>query len=216
MTKTITRRVTFASGALSLEGVLHLPETTPPPDLPAARAPGVVVCHPHPLYGGDMENNVVVAACETLVARGCAALRFNFRGVGGSDGAFDDGRGEQDDLRAALNCLAEQPEVDAKRLGLIGYSFGAMVAAEVASGALRALGLVSPPLSFADLRIAWGCPALVLGGDADPIAPADRLRVVAEQPAVELRIVPGADHSWWGFEGELGEALGEFFSRHFG
>ncbi len=207
MTQTTARDVTFACGELTLEGALHLPASTP--------APGVVVCHPHPQMGGDMENNVVLAACGALVDRGFAALRFNFRGAGRSDGAFDQGEGERDDVRAALRHLASLPEVDAKRSGLIGYSFGAMVAAEVAGGHLRALALVSPPVSFADLRVAWGCPALVLGGDQDPIAPADRLRVAAGGPGVELHIVSGADHSWGGFEDELGEALGEFFARHF-
>ena len=94
MVQTTTSHLTFQSGDLSLEGVLHLPAVTP--------APGVVVCHPHPQYGGDMENNVVVAACDWLADRACAALRFNFRGVGESDGAFDQGAGERDDVRAAL------------------------------------------------------------------------------------------------------------------
>jgi alpha/beta superfamily hydrolase len=200
-----TRRLTFPCGDLSLEGVLHLPAAAP--------APGVVVCHPHPQYGGDMENNVVVAACRALAGRGIAALRFNFRGTGGSDGAFDQGQGERDDARAALASLSDLPEVDAKRIGLIGYSFGAMVAAEVAGGHLRGLALISPPLAFGDLRVDWGCPALVLGGGQDPIAPADRLGVVAGRAGVESRVVSGADHSWWGFEDELDEALGEFFER---
>lgn len=206
MTQLTSRALRFASGELSLEGVLHLPSETP--------AAGAVVCHPHPQYGGDMENNVVVAACEWLVDRGYAALRFNFRGAGASEGSFDHGVGEQNDVAAALSFLAAQPEVDAKRVGLIGYSFGAMMAAEVASGELRGLALVSPPLASADLRVAWGCPALLLAGDRDDLAPADRLHVVAEQPGAELEIVQGADHSWWGFEDDLGDALVRFFERH--
>lgn len=206
MTQTVVQPLTISSGSLSLEGVLHVPSMTP--------APGVVVCHPHPQYGGDMHNNVVVAACEALAAGGFTALRFNFRGVGASDGAFDRGVGERDDVRAALAQLAGLPEVDAKRVGLIGYSFGAVVAAEVASGALRALALVSPPLAFSDLRVAWGCPALVLGGDEDELVPPDRLAIVAEAPGVEMQLVEGADHSWLEFERELETALAEFFTRH--
>jgi alpha/beta superfamily hydrolase len=206
MAATTTQSLTFSSGGLTLEGVLHAPETTP--------APGVVICHPHPLYGGDMDNNVVMAACRSLVERGIAVLRFNFRGAGSSEGEFDDGNGERDDVRAALAHLASLPEIDATRAGLVGYSFGAMMAAEVASGNLRALALISPPLEFADLKVAWGCPALMIGGDMDHLAPVERLEIVAESPGVELFIVSGADHSWWGCEDELGEALGEFFSRH--
>ena len=206
MTQRTSTVITVQSGELSLEGALHLPETTP--------APGVVVCHPHPLYGGDMDNNVVMTACRALVERGIAALRFNFRGAGSSEGEFDDGNGERDDVRAALVHLASLAEIDPARTGLIGYSFGAVVAAEVATGDLRALALVSPPVEFADLKIAWGCPALVMGGDMDLLAPVERLEIVAQSPGVELFVVEGADHSWWGCEDELGEVLGEFFSRH--
>ena len=206
MSAVTTRHVTFLSGALSLEGALHLPATTP--------APCVVVCHPHPLYGGDMDNNVVLAACQALAERGIAALRFNFRGAGASEGDFDDGRGERDDVSAALSHLTSLPEIDARRIGLAGYSFGALVAAEVASGALRGLALISPPVAFSDLRVAWGCPALLLAGDMDAIVPADRLQVIAEAPGVELHVFEGAEHSWWGFEDEMGEALGQFFGAH--
>ena len=208
MTQLATRPVTFQnSGDLSLEGVLHLPDAIP--------APGVVVCHPHPLHGGDMDNNVVMSACESMVSRGVAALRFNFRGAGASEGTFDDGNGERDDVRAALKYLQSLPEIDPKRLGLIGYSFGGMVAAEVASGALRGLALVSPPLAFGDLRVAWGCPAMIIAGDMDALVPPDRLQVLSEAPGVEAHVFEGADHSWWGFEDELGEALGSFFANHF-
>lgn len=201
-----SRALRFASGELSLEGVLHLPAETP--------APGIVVCHPHPQHGGDMENNVVVAACDWLADGGYAALRFNFRGAGASTGAFDQGTGEQGDVRAALAYLSVQAEVDGARMAVAGYSFGAMVAAEVASRDLRALALISPPLAVADLRVGWGCPALVLGGDRDDVAPADRLKVLADQSNTEVEIVAGGDHSWWGFEDDLGDALVRFFDKH--
>jgi alpha/beta superfamily hydrolase len=208
MVQAAPRTLTFSSGDLSLEGALHVSKGEAP-------VPGVVVCHPHPQYGGDMHNNVVIAACEALSAQGYAALRFNFRGVGDSEGEHDRGKGEIDDVRAALAHLVSLDEVDAERIGLIGYSFGAIVSAEAASGALRGLALISPPLAFADLRVQWGCPAIVLGGADDDLAPPDRLRVASEAPDVELRIVDGVDHSWWGSEDELAEALGDFFNRRF-
>ena len=206
MTLPTTRSLTFPCGDLSLEGVLHLLDSTP--------AAAAVVCHPHPQYGGDMENNVVLAACQSLVGRGFAALRFNFRGVGASEGAFDQGEGERNDVRAALRYLTSLPEVDGERLGLIGYSFGALVAAEVADSDLRALALVSPPVAHADLRVDWGCPTLVLAGDQDQNAPADGLEAIGRASGVELRVVSGADHFWLGFEEELVEALAGFFEQH--
>lgn len=112
-----TLRVTLQAGGLLLEGCLELPQGTGP-------VPGVVLCHPHPLYGGDMENNVIVAVGRALVRSGLAALRFNFRGVGRSQGEFAGGVGEQEDARAALSFLATRPEIDPARLGIAGYSFG--------------------------------------------------------------------------------------------
>ena len=207
MTQSAALNLTFPSGDLALEGVLHIPDDTP--------AAGAVVCHPHPQYGGDMHNNVVLAACTALTDRGYAALRFNVRGVGGSEGEYEQDPGHANDVRAALAHLASLPEIDAKRIGLIGYSSGAMAAAEAASGELRALALIAPPVAHGDLRVAWGCPALLLAGGQDSFAPEDRLRVVAEAPGVELEIVPDADHFWAGFESAIGEALGRFFERHF-
>jgi hypothetical protein len=201
-----TRSLSITSGDLALEGALHLPVETP--------AAGVVVCHPHPQYGGDMDSPVVLAICRGLVTQGYAALRFNFRGAGASEGSFENGAGERDDVRAALSHLAALPEIDPKRIGLAGYSFGGLMAAEAASGGLRGLAIVSPPIGHADLRVGWGCPALVMAGDRDEFAPEARVRVVARGPGVELRIVTGADHFWWGYEQEIEQTIGDFFSRH--
>jgi alpha/beta superfamily hydrolase len=131
-----SRPVTFASDDLTLEGILHLPAGEP--------APGIVVCHPHPQYGGDMHNNVVDALCDTALAGGAVALRFNFRGTGGSEGSHDKGIGERNDVRAALAYLRDLPEVDGNRVALAGYSFGAALAVRAASGSdIRALIAVS-------------------------------------------------------------------------
>ena len=129
--------IPFAPG-LSLEGALTLPDRCPA---------GVVLCHPHPRYGGDMDSPVVVAAAEACAGQGLATLRFNFRGVGDSGGAWDEGRGEQDDVRAALALLRQRLQPTA-RLALAGYSFGASMSSRVAAGDqhLAGLALIAPPL----------------------------------------------------------------------
>ncbi|HJX69980.1 MAG TPA: hypothetical protein VJ441_02685, partial [Dehalococcoidia bacterium] len=94
--------------------------------------PAVAVCHPHPLYGGDMHNNIVLAICSALAEASIAAFRFNFRGVGRSQGAFAEGVGAQEDVKAALAFLTPSSKVDSQRVGLAGYSFGTRVALPVA------------------------------------------------------------------------------------
>lgn len=203
-------RLTIPSGPLELEGVLHIPTDGGP-------VPVVVVCHPHPQYGGDMANNVVMAVVRGAVARGIAALRFNFRGVGCSTGTYDGGRGEQDDVRAALACAAARPEVDAARLGLAGYSFGAVMAASAVDERVGALALIAPPLAAADLgdRLS-SCqrPLLLLAGERDQFCPADAVRQLAAQYRAELVLMPGVDHFWFGQERRIEEAVGDFLARH--
>src|SRR3712207_4462886 len=94
---------------VELEAVLHLPDGAPP-------FAGAAVCHPHPQYGGDMDSNVVIALCRALTDRGMAAMRFNFRGVGRSTGAFDNGRGEALDAAAAVAHLSSLEEIDGVRV----------------------------------------------------------------------------------------------------
>src|SRR5436309_2782189 len=116
--------------------------------IPAGARLGVAVCHPHPLYGGDMDSPIVTVAVQACAEAGLATLRFNFRGVGGSAGAWGEGGGEQDDVRAALAHLRGQLPADG-RVALAGYSFGASMAAAVASAGerLAALPLIAPPLA---------------------------------------------------------------------
>ena len=137
--------VTFPSGSLTLEGLLAKPEGD-------AAARGGVVCHPHPLYGGSMYNNVVDAVLAAMWKKRWATLRFNFRGVGASEGEHDGGAGEADDAAAAVAFLAGQPGIQKDGAVLAGYSFGsiaAMTAAPKISG-LGALVLVALPLKMAD------------------------------------------------------------------
>ena len=106
--------ISFSSGNLELEGVFGLP------DDPAGKVPGVVLCHPHPLMGGNMDNFVVMSIYREIITRGMAALRFNFRGVGNSQGSHDKGEGEMEDVKAALGIFRDLPGVDGERVGLAG------------------------------------------------------------------------------------------------
>jgi alpha/beta superfamily hydrolase len=171
---------------------------------------GLVVCHPHPLYGGDMDNPVVVRAAEVAREVGLSTLRFNFRGVGGSAGDHDEGRGEQDDVRAALATLrAALPE---RSLGLAGYSFGAWVSSRVAESAadLDALCLIAPPVKMFDFDALTpgGRDLLVVAGTRDPYCPvADLDRLAARLPQGSVARIEAADHFFFGKLFPLGEAI---------
>lgn len=205
------RRVTFTADGLTLEGVLHLPETTP--------CPGVVVAHPHPQYGGEMHNNVVHALCRAANAAGAAALRFNFRGVGFSEGAFDNGVGEIGDVAAALEYLRGLPEIDSSRVGLCGYSFGSIMAVRYAHkrGDLAALVLVANPVQRGPkLELHLDAPTLFITGDRDPYCDGKLIEEYRTQIGddVTLEIVPGVDHFWVGSEGRLVDAVTRFLRLH--
>jgi len=200
------------SDGIALEGWLH----TPPGDGPFAVA---VVCHPHPLYGGSMHNNVVDAAVSGLNARGLAAIRFNFRGVGGSGGTHSGGAGEQADVRAALRHAGTIAALDAQRVALAGYSFGAMMAAAVAEPSIPALALVALPLARVedalDALVAYPHPLLFVAGDRDQACAPDALRAFVERlhGHAEVSVVPGADHFFGGCEPAVEEAIGVFFAK---
>lgn len=204
--------LTIDSGELRIQGSLHLPKET------ADKAPGVVVCHPHPRYGGDMNNNVVLGLTNRLVGDGFAVMRFNFRGVGGSEGSFDYGGGETDDADAALETLSLRDEVDGSRIGIAGYSFGAAVAMQSAADstlaqAVAAIACPAPQFrAFSGMEILQ--PKLFVLGDHDHNFPADQFRFLCRRFADPRRdeIISGADHFFRGSESLLGEMTSEFFT----
>jgi hypothetical protein len=167
-----------------------------------------------------MNNNVVYSVCLALTESNLAALRFNFRGVEGSQGSYDSGGGEAEDIAAALSYASSQPDVDSARLGLCGYSFGAGVALRAATGnaGLKALALVSLPLDGMEGAAISGFagPKLLVSGDADPYSYAGELEgLLRGVPGVaEWEGVSGADHFWGGYEGMLGSRISRFFSQH--
>ena len=178
-----------------------------PPGAPA----GVVICHPHPLYGGDMDNPVVVRVQQVCADLGLATLRFNFRGVGGSSGTHGGGGAEQDDARAALDALSAA--TGARPLAIAGYSFGAWVAALVGyhDARVTALALIAPPLAMYDFGGVEGkrVPTLAVAGSADPYCRAGDFQRFTERFAwVTPAVIEGADHFFFGKLYPLGEAVG--------
>jgi alpha/beta superfamily hydrolase len=162
-----------------------------------------------------MYNNVVGALIRACLDTDVAALRFNFRGVGDSEGSYDDGKGEQDDIVAALEHLRERPEIDFTRIVLAGYSFGAMVALRVASGRedLAAVVAVSnPTVRGPKVEVYLRAPTLFVTGDRDQYCDGALLTEYREQLGddVTVEVLPGVDHFWWGSDGRLMETVSAF------
>lgn len=157
-----------------------------------------LVLHPHPLFGGTMHNKVVFRAAAALNDAGLIALRINFRGVGQSTGTHDEGYGERDDVRAALDYLAEN--YPGQEITLCGFSFGARVGLEVGIPDERVVRLISigTPIDKYDFTFLEGCrkPILFVQGEHDEYGNVERLReLVAKIKApTELRIIKGAGH----------------------
>jgi alpha/beta superfamily hydrolase len=206
------KNVTFASEEIQLEGVLGTPPQT-------QNAPGVVICHPHPQMGGSMDNNVVYGLFDEFVDRGFVALAFNFRGTGRSGGCHDGGTGEITDVLAALDTLRGFPETDDKRLGLVGYSFGAWVALQAAARAenlVRCVGAVAPPVEMLpfDFLNRYSGPLFFVWGDRDPFCPAEKAERLIEgfEPVRERKQIDGSDHFFLGRERDAASYLCDRFA----
>jgi uncharacterized protein len=201
-------RITFPCGDLTLEGLLKLPD--------GGGAPGAaVVCHPHPMYGGSMDNNVVEAVLEALWQRQLATLRFNFRGVGESEGEYDGGEGELDDVRAAVALVAAKAGL--KSVMLAGYSFGASVSlrAGLTDPAVDRLVLVALPVALmTGPSDSSSKPVLLVSGDRDSYSPLEPLRTLASNlgSRARLEILAGADHFFGGYEARLSALIGAALS----
>lgn len=171
------------------------------------------MCHPHPQYGGDMDNPVVVGVARALAQAGRAALRFNFGGVGRSEGVYGHGREEQCDVGAAVTALAGHVP-DGTPLAIVGYSFGAWVGTLAAQGLPRVARVVAvaPPLAFLDFD---GVPGLrqpldVVVGDRDQYCPTAALERFAAAYAARVEMLPGADHFLSGVESRVAAAVVRF------
>lgn len=169
-----------------------------------------------------MSNNVVWAICQALAQRSVAAFRFNFRGVGKSEGTFGGGITEQEDVKAALALVSSNPNIDPKRIGLAAYSFGASVVVPVAvqDSRVKLLALVSPALSdsaWEHLR-GYPSPKLLVSGQHDfVIPPAEFQQHIKDIPEPKKwEIISGADHFWQGYEDVLAQKVARFFVAGFG
>lgn len=223
-----------------LEGILERPDTTEGLGRsggPASGAVvgGVVVAHPHPLYGGTMAQPVVYRVAQACREHRMATLRFNFRGVGRSRGTYS-GSEEYRDVEAAAAYLrgqlvgsAEGPEPGGKEplVALAGYSFGSVMAAMAAVGAVpvQALALVAFVVAWEEMpsNVTEGLagfqgPVLAVCGDRDDLAPPQEVeRVLAELKLdFSLSVVRGADHFFEGNQGEVGVRVAAFLGTAFG
>ena len=187
-------------------------------------APGVVVCHPHPAFGGRMDTPLVVALDDALAAAGLSTVRFNFRGLGGSGGVATGGLAEHADVCAATAWLRAQ---GAPRVALVGYSFGALMATRAAAdgepvAAVAAVGFPTTIIGdhadrLADVARALGrgAPFLFLSGNRDVFCELDRVRRWAEPPHVELQVLDGEGHFFAGaMQDEVARRVAAFIAGH--
>ena len=175
-------------------------------DEPAAAAGAalrgvVVLCHPHPQFGGTMDNKVVITLARAFVQLGYRAVRFNFRGVGGSAGTWDEGRGEIDDALAVI--AAQRAQWPGLPLALGGFSFGGFVAAQAASrlaasAPVERLVLVGPATSRFEMPASVAPDTLVIHGEADEVVPLQATLDWARPQVLPVIVLPGVGHFFHG------------------
>jgi len=197
------------------------------PDLPPGQTPrGVaVIAHPHPLFGGTMDNKVVQTLARAFVQCGWQAVRFNFRGVGASDGSYDEGRGELQDLLAVVaHCAPDQALQQApgeqSALALAGFSFGAFVTSHAAAqlAAARPIAKLVLVGTAASRFVVAPVPAelhrctLVIHGEQDDTVPLADVLAWARPQTLPVTVVPGVEHF---FHGQL-PLLRGLVARHLG
>ena len=206
--------VIFEVNGLKIEGVVAQPDAV------AGPLPGVVICHPGPLNGGNMDNNVVMAVSVALVNEGFTTLRFNFRGVGNSQGEHTKGELEHQEALGAMEFLGTWPGVDGNNLGLAGYSFGTgiILCNPSLQGRAKVFALISPSIARLEESSLKSNqrPKLVISGDQDRLIQSPRLEAVLEsfsQP-FSCEFIPGADHYWAGQEEKMAGRVSQFFSEY--
>jgi len=203
-------RVFIPSDGIQLEGLLNIQEAR-------SFKGGVICCHPHPQYGGDMTHPVITTALEAAFQEGFSTLRFNFRGVGESGGFYGEGIGERQDVKAAANYFDSRLKSKPPLLILVGYSFGAWAGFPMAveDGRFEGMVAIAPPLEIYDFGYLKGCKKkkLFIAGDHDSFCPLSLLEgwyQQIEEPK-SLAVIPGADHFFFSHTRLLHPPLREFF-----
>jgi alpha/beta superfamily hydrolase len=197
------QKLTLPGPAGALEALIEEPTE-------GARAGVAVVCHPHPLHGGTMQNKVAHTLARTLCSLGLTALRFNFRGVGASAGSYDGGRGEVEDALAVLDRAAElRPQ---STQWIAGFSFGGCVAMRASvERDVQQVVAVAPAIERCAVSGSPRCPWLVVQGLEDELVDARAVRAWAAERSGAVRLVelPGVDHYFHGRLMELRRVLEE-------
>ena len=184
-------------------------------------APVAIILHPHPKFGGTMNNKVVYNLHYCFFNLGFTCLRFNFRGVGKSEGEFDDGLGELADAASALDFLqANSPNSNA--CWVIGFSFGSWIGMQLLMRRPEISGFisVSPPANTYDFSFLAPCPSsgLIINGSLDRLVPPSDIKSLSDRLKLQKGIqvahkeIEGADHFFTNFEGEMIKAVNEYLS----
>lgn len=205
-------KVYIPSNEIRLEGLLRIQEAS-------SFRGGVILCHPHPQYGGDMDHPVLTTAVEAATQEGFSTLRFNFRGVGESEGSYGEGIGEREDVKAAAEYLSTRIKNDPVPLILVGYSFGAWAGFPIAIEDERFKGMVgvAPPLEIYNFAFLKGCKKkkLFIVGDRDFFCPPSVLEEWYQQieEPKSLVVISGADHFFLFHASDLIQPLREFLRK---
>lgn len=209
--------VVFTGPAGRIEGRYHPSKTK--------GSPIAIILHPHPQFGGTMNNPVIYQLYYTFVNRDFSVLRFNFRGVGRSQGSFDHGQGELSDAAAALD-WAQSVNPEARTCWIAGFSFGAWIAMQLLMRRPEVEGFitVAPPANLYDFSFLAPCPSsgLIVHGEADRVCPPDAVKGLVEKLktqkgiVIEQNFVPGANHFFDSKVDDVVGSVGNYLDRRLG
>ncbi len=184
-------------------------------------APIAIVLHPHPLYGGTMNNKIVYNIYHAFVRKGFSVMRFNFRGVGRSQGKYDEGLGELSDAATAMDWM-QQKNPEASTCWIGGFSFGAWIAMQLLMRRPEIEGFISvaPPANLYDFSFLAPCPSsgLIIQGTKDEIVPEESVeklmsKVITQKgKELDYRLIEGADHYFRNHMDELNSHLDEYLA----